>query len=153
MEYSSSLSKIEGLVNYWSFSNHTCDLIGKADLLGGINVSFTGDLLSSPNSAIRLNDGYLIIPAGIYFTGGNFTIMAWVNIRAYNSFFRLIDFGNGQEKDNVVFVLSSDTNGYPYFRVWNGNSSFTSSIYLNINLGIFKAHSQFTDLILKNNCF
>jgi hypothetical protein len=42
------------------------DLIGGATL-GGSQYSYTYDRFYNPNSAIFLNNGYLKVPAGVYF--------------------------------------------------------------------------------------
>src|SRR6266571_3635065 len=51
---------------------------------------------NGPGSAVILNDGfyhYVRIPDGVWFSG-DFTIEAWVHVRSYNSWSRLLDFGN-----------------------------------------------------------
>lgn len=64
-------------------------------------------------------DDYLSMPAGIWF-GNAFTIEAWVNVRSYKNWGRLLDFGNGAPQDNVILALSEGTNGRPTFRCYVG---------------------------------
>ena len=110
----------EGLVNYWPFSNHTCDVIGDADLYGGVNTAFSNDKFTRPLSALSLNHGYLNAPPGIYFKGGDFTLTAWIYIRDYNDWLKLFDFGNGSPNDNIGLILSYKTAGLPIFFVYKG---------------------------------
>jgi hypothetical protein len=49
------------------------------------------------------------------------TIEAWVYVRAYASWSRLMDFGNGPGTDNIVCALSSEVSGQPRFSFWNGS--------------------------------
>ncbi len=63
---------------------------------------------------------YVQAPAGIYFNT-NFTIEAWVYVRSYNSWSRLLDFGNGAPSDNVVLALSSVTTGLPSLDVFSAS--------------------------------
>jgi len=50
----------------------------------------------------------LQVPSGVYFSG-DFTITAWIYLLAYQSFSRIIDFGNGAASDNVVFAMMSSS--------------------------------------------
>jgi Concanavalin A-like lectin/glucanases superfamily len=92
---------------------------------------FTALLAAAPRSpaqSVRGNalslDGvnqYVDVPAGGWFTNGDFTIEAWVYERSYNSWCRVIDFGNGQGQDNVLLALSNGTTGKPSFDVYPEN--------------------------------
>ncbi len=64
---------------------------------------------------------YILAPSGVWFTG-NFTIEAWVYERSYNSWSRLIDFGNGSASDNIVVALSNATSGQINFQIYQGSS-------------------------------
>ena len=60
---------------------------------------------------MSLTNGYLQAPSSVYFTGGSFTVMLWIYPRSFNSFSRIIDFGNGANSDSVVWCFSWDTTG------------------------------------------
>ena len=61
-----------------------------------------------------------MVEPGIYFSN-NFSVTAWVNILSHNNHQRLIDFGNGENKNNFIIALSSGTTGYPYVAIHNVN--------------------------------
>ena len=87
-------------------SNSLDDEVGGANLYGGNSYSFTTDRFCSPNSAIYLNQGYLQVPAGVYFSG-DFTVTAWIYLKSYQLNSRIFDFGNGQDSDNVILAMLS----------------------------------------------
>ena len=64
-------------------------------------------------------DDHVRVPAGIWFSN-EFTIETWVYARSYNSYSRVIDFGNGAPSDNVILVLSEASTGRPDFSVVRG---------------------------------
>jgi hypothetical protein len=103
-----------GLQNYWHFCSSLTDLITNSTLYNGVNVSFTADRSNNSNSALSLLNGSLQAPSGIYFTGEDFTVMAWVYIRSFNPATRIIDFGNGAPGDSVVCSVSFQSTGLPY---------------------------------------
>ena len=73
------------------------------------------------NSVLDLDglDDHVRVPAGIWFSN-EFTIETWVYARSFNSYSRVIDFGNGAPSDNVLFVASQGTTGRPEFVVYRG---------------------------------
>lgn len=95
------------LINYWPLSNLS-DVIGGANLYGGMSYSFVADRFNNSNSAIYFNGGYLQVPPGVYFSG-DFSLIAWINLKSYQSFSRIIDFGNAAAIDNVVLTMYSNT--------------------------------------------
>ena len=88
-------------------------------MYGGANFSFANDRFNKPLSAISLQMGYLNIPPSDFFGTSRFTIMAWVKVRSYNSWSRLVDFGlSGMNKyDNIAVVLSLSNTGMPTFEI------------------------------------
>jgi len=84
------------------------DVVGEANLFGGSSYSFTYDRFCSPNSAIYFNKGYLQVPNGVYFSG-DFTVTAWIYLKSYQYWSRIIDFGNGPESDNVILAMHEAT--------------------------------------------
>jgi hypothetical protein len=93
--------------NYWPMSSLN-DVVGGANLFEGISYSFVPDRFCSAKSAIYFNQGYLQVPAGVYFSG-NFTVTAWIYLKSYQSWSRIFDFGNGQESNNVVLAMVDTT--------------------------------------------
>jgi hypothetical protein len=88
---------------------------------------------TGPGSAVNLDgvSGYVQLPPDVWFTG-NFTVEGWVNVRSYNFWSRLIDFGNGGDNYNVYLALTKNTSGYPTIGVFTNNDS----------LPIFSASNQ-----------
>ena len=91
---------------------------------GSLNF-FTSDRFGSPNAALALNGGWTQVPSGIYFNSPEFTISAWVYLKQVGSWARLMDFGNGQQEDNIFITLDSGTGGgstygRSTFSIWIG---------------------------------
>ncbi len=87
--------------------NSLCDVVGGANLFGGLSYSFTNDRFNNSNSAIYLNIGYLKVPPDVYFSG-DFTVTAWIYLKSYINFSRIIDFGNGGAySDNIFLAMDS----------------------------------------------
>ena len=93
------------LINWWPFNNDLKDAITGKYLSNGVGYSFSTDRLSTPNSAIYFNNGYLQAPSGIYFYG-DFTITAWVKARVMASASRVLDFGSCGGCDNVFMAYN-----------------------------------------------
>jgi hypothetical protein len=107
------ISILEGLQNYWTFDNHTNDVVGCANLKNGVNASFSADRSGNNNSAVYLNFGYYEAPVGVYFKGDH-TVSVWVKLLTISSYARIIDFGNGIASDNIVLAISYNSTGQPY---------------------------------------
>ncbi len=86
--------------------NNLCDVIGGANLYNGSSYSFTVDRFGAANSAIYFNKGYLQVPSGVYFYG-DFTVIAWINLKSFQSQSRIIDFGSPD--DNVILKLGASS--------------------------------------------
>jgi WD40 repeat protein len=99
----------DGLINYWPMSSLK-DLVGDADFFNnGTNFKFVPDRFGTQNSAIYFNQGYLQAPPGNYFLSGNFTVTAWIYLKSIQSWSRIIDFGDGEKDDNVIFGWYDNT--------------------------------------------
>jgi hypothetical protein len=84
-------------------------------MFGGYKSSLAPDRFNRPLSALSLNTGYYKLPAGNYFPNENFTVAAWIKLRAYNDYSRLLDFGPNTG-DDIGFLVAPNPNfGY------NGN--------------------------------
>jgi hypothetical protein len=128
--YQKKFQNTRGLINYWAFNGDVNDALGNAHLYGGVNAALTFDRFGVPNSALSLRNGYYKVPAGVYFSGNQLTIMAWVKIRNIQSWSRLIDFGipnsvaNNPPLEAVFLSLSFSNTGNPYLRYQSGSSNF-----------------------------
>ena len=83
------------------------DIVGGADLYNGVSYSFTTDRFGNANRAIYLNNGYLQVPPGVYFSG-DFTVTAWINLKSYSlsySFSPIFGFGSNSSGNNVFLAL------------------------------------------------
>lgn len=127
--------------NYWPMSNLS-DVVGEANLFGGVNYSFVPDRFCTPNSAIYFNSGYLQVPSGVYFLNG-FTFTAWIYLKSYQLWTTLFDFGNGFSNDNVILGMYNQTNETStimYASVYNYSTYKaiqTTSIMIDLNKWYF----------------
>ena len=80
------------------------DIKGGTDLFGGSSYSFIYDRFCSPNSSFYFNHGFLQVPPGVYFSG-DFTFTVWTYLKSYQSFSRILDFGNSGPKNNVNLMF------------------------------------------------
>jgi len=113
--------------------NNLSDVIGGANLFGGFNYSFVPDRFCLPNSAIYFNNGYLQVPAGVYFSG-DFTVTAWIYLKSYQYYSRIFDFGIGQKNDNIILAIKNTTSqmiGFLFKSSLNTNIEASSIINLN----------------------
>jgi len=107
------------LTNYWPIENgQMTDLIGTAHMTQGEKTTFTSDRLGNANSALALNGGWTQVPPGIYFNSPEFTVTVWVYPQEVGASSRIFDFGNGAERDNVLFTLSQHTSLKPLFGIF-----------------------------------
>ena len=124
-------------INYWAMNNLS-DVIGGANLYGGSSYSFVPDRFCSPNSAIFFNNGYLQVPSGVYFSG-DFTVTAWINIKSYQSYSRIFEFGNGKSTNNIILNMYATTSQIEaYFADPNVQYFLTKQI-INLNQWYFVA--------------
>lgn len=112
-----------GLLIYYPMNGNAIDASGNGNngtLNGGVTPAV--DRFGNANSALSFNgsNGYISVPAGVYFNGGDFTVSAWVRKSANNNFSRLFDFGNGQSNNNVLLAISSGTSGRPISQMYLG---------------------------------
>ena len=98
--------------------NQLTDIVGGANMYNGYNVDFVKDRFGNANSAIRFTDGYYQVPPGVYFNG-DFTVSVWIKpINGFNTWERIIDFGNGAPSDNIQFISSYSDSGKPVFNLY-----------------------------------
>lgn len=114
-----------GLVLYYPMNGNATDASGNGlngTLQGGVTPAV--DRFGDANNALSFNgsNGYVNVPAGVYFNGGDFTVSAWVRKSANNNFSRLFDFGNGQANNNVLLAISSGTSGRPISQIFQNTT-------------------------------
>ena len=77
----------------------------------------------TPSSALSLSNGFIQVPNGVYFDGGDYTVMAWIYPIAFNSWSRILDFGNGASSDNLHCDLTYDSTGKVAQLIFQGASN------------------------------
>ena len=116
--------KIASLANYWPIENsQMIDTISGANMTQGQGPSttFVADRFGNENEALNLNGSWTQMPSGFYFNTPQFSIATWIYPKQLGSWSRLIYFGNGAYKDNVVFTIASPTNK-PTIQVYSLNT-------------------------------
>ncbi len=96
-----------GLKHYWPFCKTLKDVIGYADLFNPSNANFYQDRNNAPIAAVSISNGNLQAPAGVYFDGGDYTVMTW--IYPFIIFQRPVIFCSANfPQDLLVFGLAAD---------------------------------------------
>jgi hypothetical protein len=110
------LDETEGTVAKDSSGNH---LDGR--LMGNPQWEPTGGKLAG---ALRLDgvDDYVALPEAAGAVSGDLTISIWACPTADKKWGRLVDLGNGQESDNIVFARGYNSKNV-VFEIWSGSSS------------------------------
>ena len=124
-----------GLVNQWLFNGtfkdtvscQTIQIVEQGSM--GLNVYFQGNQYGWPGLAVLVAPLWVSgrnvyntykAPDGTYFNG-DFTATVSVRLTSCDNWARIIDFGNGQQNDNVVLVVSEGTNCKPFLIVCYGS--------------------------------
>jgi len=81
-----------------------------------VGANLSGGILQLDSSA----NGYATLPAKSI--GGPLTIEAWVNVKSYTNWSRIIDFGNGAGIHNIV-LGQLETTGRLFFHVYDGSGN------------------------------
>ena len=86
-------------------------MIGTTNITKLSSMSYTNDRFNRTKSAALFASGYAQLSAAKYFYGGDFTISVWARFD-YLSLInpRIIDFGNGPNKDNIFMCLTQSEN-------------------------------------------
>ncbi|MFZ4773744.1 MAG: LamG-like jellyroll fold domain-containing protein [Terrimicrobiaceae bacterium] len=131
MSYPVGVAKSGDTLYISDFSNKA---VRSVSLTSGVVKTVAGSPLGGAVLSFDGSDDFAQAPSGEYFTG-DFTVMAWVYVRNFNSWSRLIDFGNGPNSDNILFAISNGTTGQPNLHVFNGgsNSNFTAPSPISLN--------------------
>ena len=85
------------------------DVIDSKDMSQGNLTYLTLDRFGNENSALALNGGFTVVPAGIYFDTQEFTISVWIYPQQVDNWARVIDFGNDRQSNNILISLSYET--------------------------------------------
>ncbi|MFN0048321.1 MAG: LamG-like jellyroll fold domain-containing protein [Cytophagales bacterium] len=93
--------------------------------------------ITSVNCALDFDgtDDFVQLPAATYFNDNTFTIEAWVYPKSsFTDFQRIVDFGNGQNNDNVFLAYSGSSVNTPNFGIYppaTGNLFYSTGISAN----------------------
>jgi len=126
----------KGLQNLWSFDNSLKDSVGRCDLTSPTNIAPSTDRFGNASSAYYFNNGYAIVPPGVYFdpsTGGA-TIMVWFKAISINVWQRVIDFGIGTTE--VIQFGNFGTNSYVNLHVNPGGLRVVSQNSVSVNVWV-----------------
>lgn len=87
-------------------------------LTNGSNSFFIESFRSSKikKYSVYLNNGYLIAPPGVYFSG-DFSISTWIKVKSIQFYSRILDFGNGALPYNVILSFSEDNSNKPFVQI------------------------------------
>ena len=125
------------LLNYWPINNDVQDYAGSSSMTCYSGTSFVADRKNNTNSALFLSGGYCSVPPGIYFYGGDFTILVWVNLQSYTSNTVILDFGCSPSGDSIApFLPVGSTQGQIQFDILKGSSviyAYNSAASLSLN--------------------
>ena len=102
-------------------------------MYGPVSAGFITDRFNNPKSAIHLNDGYYVLPNGVYFSG-ELTVTVWVYVLSVSGWLRVFDFGNdyvGTVSDDLSFYLTYENTLNPGFVTWPPINHLKSSITIN----------------------
>ena len=124
----------KGLIHYWPISESTVDMIGHQNMTIELNGELINDRMEMPGGALRLNNGYGSIPAGVYFdpeTGG-WTFMVWMQVVSFNNLQRIFSFG-GSNVEHFDNIFLNNPAKKLRLRVFNGDTLKGDEIF-NIDL-------------------
>ena len=94
----------KSLINHWKFDNTLTDSITGLNPINSAGYIYTTDRHGITLSAVYLNNGYLQVQNGVYFSG-DFTFSAWISPLTKEQYQVLIDFGNGPDSENIQFTM------------------------------------------------
>lgn len=98
----------------------TSSFSATSSVVNGSNYQLAADRFNNPNKSVFFNTGFVQVPEGVYFDGGDLTIIMWV--KTTKVFWQsLIDFGNPNLTNNVIFQL--DHKIQPNFQITVGTDS------------------------------
>ena len=129
-------STTSGLTNWWSFADYSY-----TDSVGGVTMTVGRAIYNNEfpcydhndkeDSCIELDNGYLVIPSGVYFNS-EFTLTAWVEPGGTSdTYTRILEFGNGVKSDNIILMLNGDSTSAYYPRFYTFYSSSQIAVVSN----------------------
>ncbi|MEZ0312081.1 MAG: DUF2341 domain-containing protein [Myxococcota bacterium] len=89
-----------GYIAVYHFADASSALPATSAINSG--VTFAGEFLGT-HASFNGSDGHLSVPAGFSGFAGGLAIEAWVRPNASTNYARVVDFGNGEAIDNIVF--------------------------------------------------
>ena len=109
------------MINYWDFSGSYLDKIGTSHMFGATNVTFVPNRNKISNSAIYVNEGYIILPNGTYFDG-TFTVTAWINIQKHTYLGSFLEIAEDSNKNIYRFNYAGPFNPRCLFSIYSSST-------------------------------
>ena len=132
-----------GLIGYWPFNGNANDESGNGNH-GKVNgATLVSDRNGNVNTAYSFDGNNDYIDLGKWENGGTFTISVWVNYSKFQNNSRLLDFGNGENVNNIVIYNRGKSNYLTYYST-SMKSDLTSDIYIDN----FFSTNNWTNLII-----
>ncbi len=110
--------------------------------------SYGSDMNGSANAALNFNGSttaYVQIPTMNIPLGSGYTIFLRAAHTGFNNYSRLVDFGNGQASDNILFTNISTTSGITYETYIGGTTTNLQGINFNSSTWDVYAITQATN--------
>lgn len=149
LQYNTNIISYENVVNdtelnndnslycHYKFDSNLEDSFGNNDATGYGSFTYDSVDKKSGNSSLKLNGGYLKVPSTDFSRFNNgITISTWVKINSNFVWTRIVDFGDGNPKNNIV--LSN----------WEGNRRLIIHVFRN-DKGYKNAYTL-NDCVFKN---
>ena len=110
-----------GLSVQYLFNSNVQDNSGNSQDATAKGEKYGDDRNGKANSTFDMNgfNGYITLPENLQIQG-DFTVSAWVKMDKHKYLSRLIEWGNGSNKDNIVLGLSSNKSGKPFMQIYKG---------------------------------
>jgi hypothetical protein len=120
--YNSQLPASDNLVAYYSFNGNANDLSGN-QYDGVVNgASLVPDRFNNPDGAYSFDGADDYIDLGDWENGGAMTFNFWAKWEAWHNWSRLMDFGLGQENQNIYIGNQGTTNNL-MFHIMEGTTT------------------------------
>ena len=132
-----------GLVGWWPFNGNANDESGNGNH-GTVNgATLISDRKGNVNAAYSFDGINDYIDLGKWENGGTFSISIWVNYSKFQNNSRLLDFGNGENNNNIVIYNRGKSNYFTYY-----STSLKSNLSSDIYIDNFFSSNNWTNLII-----
>jgi hypothetical protein len=121
--YSSQLPSAENMIVYYPFNGNANDESGN-ERHGAVNgATLVSDRLGNPNGAYSFDGVDDYIDVGDWENGGAMTFNFWAKWEAWHNWSRLLDFGLGQQNNNI-YIGNESTNDNLMFHTLDGATKY-----------------------------